>query len=295
MDTTPRQEPTGQVLEIIAPVAGRVPLVFASPHSGNVYPQDFLDAAALDPQSLRRSEDSFVDELFSAAPRHGAPLLRALFPRAYLDANRDAWELDPEMFEDLLPAYVNVDSARVAAGLGTIARVVATGADIYRRKLTFAEAERRIEQLYIPYHAALKSLIDETVAIFGCCLLIDCHSMPSIGGPTDADSGTARVDFVLGDCFGASCAPFITRSAEHTLRRQGHRVVRNTPYAGGYTTRHYGNPSKGVHVLQIETNRRLYMDEHSHVRLAPAFDLLQHDLSLLIAAMTAIPAMDLIP
>ncbi len=295
MDTTPRQEPLSQVLEIIAPVVERAPLVFASPHSGSFYSTDFLNASALDPQSLRRSEDSYVDELFGAAPRHGAPLLRALFPRAYLDVNREPWELDPEMFDGPLPTYVNHDSVRVAAGLGTIARVVATGADIYRRKLSFDEAEQRVRRLYFPYHAALKRLIDETVDLFGCCLLIDCHSMPSIGTPLEADAGAARVDFVLGDCFGSSCAPFITRTVEHTLRRQGHRVVRNTPYAGGYTTRHYGNPAKGVHVLQIETNRRLYMDEYSHARRSPAFDLLQHDLGLLIAALTAIPAMDMIP
>lgn len=295
MDTTPRPEPSSQVLEIIAPVIERTPVVFASPHSGTSYPQDFLDAAALDPLSLRRSEDSFVDELFAAAPRHGAPLLRALFPRAYLDVNREAWELDPDMFDGPLPAYVNIDSVRVSAGLGTIARVVATGAEIYRRKLSFDEAEQRVRRLYYPYHAALRRLIDDTLSTFGCCLVIDCHSMPSIGTPIEADAGAARVDFVLGDCFGTSCAPFITRTVEHTLRRQGHRVVRNTPYAGGYTTRHYGNPAKGVHVLQIETNRRLYMDEQSHIRLQPAFDLLQHDLGLLIAALTAIPAMDLTP
>ena len=294
MDTTRHQEPFDDVLEIVSPVEQSVPLVFASPHSGQNYPPGFLAAAALDPQALRRSEDSFVDELFGGAARHGAPLLRALFPRAYLDPNREAYELDPAMFDGPLPAYVNTDSPRVCAGLGTIARIVASGAEIYRRKLTFEEAERRIDHLYRPYHAALSRLIADTRARFGCCLLIDCHSMPSIGGPSEPDSGTSRVDFVLGDCFASSCAPAVTRIVEQKLRRDGYRVVRNTPYAGGYTTRHYGNPSQGVHALQIEVNRRLYMDETTHIR-RPGFAGLQGDLSALIAALAALPMSELTP
>jgi N-formylglutamate amidohydrolase len=294
MDTRTHQDPFDTVLDIQAPSEQRVPLVFASPHSGTYYPDDFLAQSALDPQTLRRSEDSFVDDLFGAAPSLGAPLLKARFPRAYLDANREAYELDPSMFEDALPAFANIDSPRVGAGLGTIARVVATGAEIYRRKLRFAEAERRISGIYRPYHAALSRLIEETERRFGCCLVIDCHSMPSIGGPTDADTGTSRVDFVLGDFFGASCAPFVTQIADKTLSNLGYHVVRNTPYAGGYTTRHYGVPSKGRHTLQIEVNRRLYMNETTHQKV-PGYDGLRQHLTLLITVLAALPTSELRP
>jgi len=294
MDTRTHQDAFDTVLDIQAPSEQRAPLVFASPHSGRYYPDDFLAQSALDPQTLRRSEDSFVDDLFGAAPSLGAPLLKARFPRAYLDANREAYELDPSMFEDALPAFANIDSPRVGAGLGTIARVVATGAEIYRRKLRFAEAERRIAGIYRPYHAALTHLIEETEKRFGCCLVIDCHSMPSIGGPTDTDTGTSRVDVVLGDFFGASCSPLVIETADKTLSDLGYHVVRNTPYAGGYTTRHYGVPSKGRHTLQIEVNRRLYMNETTHQKV-PGYDRLRQHLTLLITVLAALPISDLRP
>lgn len=294
MDTTPLEEPLEAVLRIDQPAGQRIPMVFASPHSGRDYSAAFLAQAALDAQTLRRSEDSYVDELFAAAPRHGAPLLKALFPRAYLDPNREPYELDPTMFDGPLPPFANTDSPRVSAGLGTIARVVASGAEIYRGKLSFAEAERRVEELYRPYHRALEGLVEETYDRFGYYLLVDCHSMPSIGGPTDTDSGTSRVDFVLGDCFGTSCAAVVTTTVDSTLRGLGYRVVRNTPYAGGYTTRHYGVPDSGRHSLQIEINRRLYMDERTHVK-KPGFVQLQQHLNTLVAALAAIPAEELHP
>ncbi len=247
--------------EVLAPATQTVPLVFASPHSGAAYPDDFVLDSPLDDVTIRRSEDAFVDEIFGDAPAMGAPLLRALFPRAYVDPNREPFELDPEMFEDALPEYVNAASPRVAAGLGTVARVVCTGAEIYRRKLRFAEALERVERCYRPYHETLAALIGETRDRFGSCVLIDCHSMPSIGGPMDQDPGRRRVDFVLGDCFGTACDPAIADAVEQRLRGQGYVVTRNAPYAGGYTTRHYGRPDAGVHALQIEINRALYMDE----------------------------------
>jgi N-formylglutamate amidohydrolase len=294
METKTHQESFDKVLDILTPTERRVPVVFASPHSGNYYPDDFLAQSALDPQTLRRSEDSFVDDLFGAAPALGAPLLRARFPRAYIDTNREAYELDPSMFEGPLPDYVNVASPRVSAGLGTIARMVATGAEIYRHKLSFSEAERRINGIYRPYHAALNQLIEETERLFGCCLVIDCHSMPSIGGPSDTDAGASRVDIVLGDFFGTSCAPFVTEAAHTVLNGLGYKVVRNLPYAGGYTTRQYGAPSKGRHTLQIEVNRRLYMNEMTHQRLL-GYDQLRQDLTTLIVALTTFPASDLRP
>lgn len=253
---------------VAEPVTQTVPLVFASPHSGDEYPAAFVSAARLDPVALRRSEDAFVDRIFAAAPRFGAPLLRARFPRAYVDPNREPFELDPTMFADRLPEYVNVRSPRVAAGLGTVARVVTNGAEIYRDKLDFAEVLQRLQAHYFPYHHALQQLLDATRARFGCYLLIDCHSMPSIGGPMDADPGLRRLDIVLGDCYGTSCAPQITALAESALKEQGLRVRRNIPYAGGYTTRHYCRPADGLHTLQIEVNRCLYLDEERIVPLS---------------------------
>src|SRR5438477_3643937 len=178
----PRLATAGGALDVRQPAARALPLVLASPHSGAEYPSDLLAASRLDPLTLRRSEDSFVDALFGAGPELGAPLLAARFPRAYLDVNREPWELDPAMFSDVLPAFVNARSPRVRMGLGTIARVVASGEEIYARKLRFAEARRRVEGLYQPYHHVLRRLVDETAAAFGGYLLIDCHSMPSAAG-----------------------------------------------------------------------------------------------------------------
>jgi N-formylglutamate amidohydrolase len=241
-------------------------LIFASPHSGRLYPPEFLAQSRLDPLTLRRSEDAFMDELFGGAPALGAPLIRARFPRSFVDPNREAYELDPAMFEDRLPPYANTTSPRVAAGLGTIPRVVSTGDEIYRGKLRFADAERRIASFYVPYHEALGKLVEDTLARTGACLLVDCHSMPSVGGPMDKDPGLKRVDVVLGDCHGSSCAPVVTETAERALKALGYTVTRNNPYAGGFTTRHYGRPRRGVHALQIEINRTLYMDERSVAR-----------------------------
>src|SRR5437773_7172080 len=201
-------------LTLRQPPRRAIPLVVASPHSGALYPDDLLASTRLDPLTLRRSEDSFVDEIFAAAPELGAPLIAARFPRAYLDVNREAWELDPAMFADLLPPFVNTRSPRVRMGLGTIARVVASGEEIYARKLRFAEARRRVEGLYHPYHHALRRLVDETAANFGGYLLLDCHSMPSAAS---AASGQSAADIVLGDCYGAACAPRIVEAARRVL------------------------------------------------------------------------------
>ena len=247
--------------EVLTPEHQSLPLVFASPHSGRVYSEAFCDAAKLDRLALRRSEDSFVDQIFENAPRHGAPLLRAHFPRAYVDVNREPFELDPSMFDAPLPAYVNARSPRVAAGLGTIARVVANGAEIYRQRLSLGEAMERIRRCYWPYHTALRGLLDSTKQRFGYCVLIDCHSMPSTGGPSTKDRNCAAADVVLGDCHGTSCAALVTETVERALRGQGYRVVRNVPYSGGFVTRHYGRPRNALHALQIEINRALYMDE----------------------------------
>jgi len=259
---------------ITRPARQAVPLVVASPHSGRAYDADFLALSRLDAQALRKSEDSFVDELCAGVPALGAPLLAACFPRAWCDVNREAWELDPAMFEDRLPSHANIVSPRVAAGLGTIARVVASGEPIYRRKLRFAEAEARIAACWQPYHTALTGLIAETRAQFGACLLLDIHSMPV---PVPRGSGQGA-DIVLGDSHGAACARPIVQLVDQALRAEGYVVRRNDPYAGGYVTRHYGRPRERVHVVQIEIARPLYMDETTISR-RPNFPAVQASLT----------------
>lgn len=262
------------------------PLVLASPHSGRNYTAGFVESSRLDPRALRRSEDSFVDELYAAAPSHGAALLAATFPRAYCDANREAWELDPAMFEDGLPPWVNTTSVRVGAGLGTLARVVSSGEAIYRRRLRFADAEARVHSCWEPYHAALRGMIEATRRERGACLLLDCHSMPDASTHPRDGSHVAREgpDFVLGDAHGTTCAPGATRLVESLLREAGYRVSRNDPYAGGYVTRHYGRPREHVHVLQVEVARGLYMDEAT-IEKRPGFGVLRDRLSLVVESL----------
>ena len=269
-----------------------VPLLFASPHSGSDYPVDFVAGSRLDPVALRRSEDAFVDDLFTAAAEYGAPLLRALFPRAFIDANREPFELDQGMFSDRLPDYVNTESSRVAAGLGTIAKVVSGGQNIYHGKLTFLEATERIDSYYRPYHKALETLIVEIKRKFGFCVVIDCHSMPSIGGPLDPDAGRGRGDFIIGDCFGTTCAPYISDAIERTISAFGYTVAHNKPFAGGFTTRHYGQPRDGVHTVQIEINRALYMDE-VNIRKNHNFGRVVAQMTDVIAALTRLTSQDL--
>ncbi|NQU72603.1 MAG: N-formylglutamate amidohydrolase [Rhodospirillales bacterium] len=278
--------------DVLAPERQTVPLVFASPHSGRRYPAEFVENSLLDALTIRRSEDSFVDELFAAAPNYGAPLLRAHFPRAFIDPNREPFELDPAMFEDELPDFANTQSSRVAAGLGTVARMVANGHDIYRGKLRFADIAERINAYYRPYHRTLRRLIDDTQANFGYCMVIDCHSMPSVGGPMDPDAGHGRADFILGDAFGSTGDKILTETVENTLRAIGHSVTRNKPFSGGYTTRHYGRPAEGVHAVQIEINRGLYMNEATITR-GPGMALLQDHLSQVIGALAELGRLDL--
>ncbi|HXI87352.1 MAG TPA: N-formylglutamate amidohydrolase [Parvularculaceae bacterium] len=252
-------------VEVLAPADLSTPFIFASPHSGRRYPADLLKISRLDRHALRQSEDGYVDLIFDAAPAYGAPLLRALFPRAYVDVNRSRHELDPRMFADALPKSADGRSSRVLAGLGVIPRIVADGQDIYGRKLNFFDARRRIATCYEPYHEALATLIAEARRAFGCAVLIDCHSMPSAGGAPFRE-GDRRIDFVLGDRFGASCTQSIVSLVEQSLTKMGYCVSRNAPYAGGFVAAAYGRPAEGVHVLQIEINRALYLDEGRFAR-----------------------------
>ena len=267
------------------PVQQTVPLVVASPHSGSFYEADFLASSRLDAKTLRRSEDFYVHDLLAGAPSLGAPLIRATFPRAFIDANREPYEIDPAMFDGPVPSYANTRSPRVQAGLGTIAKIVASGADIYHERLPVTEIERRVEHYYAPYHAALKKLVEQTCEKFGWCLLLDGHSMPSIVPPLHR---ATAVDFVLGDWHGRSCDRAVTDRVHDLLNDLGFIVVRNSPYAGGFTTRHYGAPMEGVHALQIEMSRGLYMDEASYARL-PSFTSLSAALSTVMAAVAQLP------
>lgn len=272
--------------EMIWPPRQAAPLLLASPHSGRHYPAAFLAQAALDRQVLRQSEDCYVDLLIEAGPRLGVPCLLALFPRIFVDPNRDPAEIDPKMFLEALPAPLHAATPRVMAGLGVIPRLAANEREIYAGQLAYREAEERLEKYYRPYHRALSEAIRHIRAEFGHCLLLDCHSMPSGGAPLATavpnlphaaaaadqatafpaglgagDSGRNEVDFILGDCYGGSCADAVTAMAETFLTRAGARVRRNNPYSGGYVTQRYGRPAEGVHVLQLEINRRLYVDE----------------------------------
>ena len=218
------------------------PVVFCSPHSGRIYPKAFLEASGSIRMTLRKSEDCYVDELFEPVVALGAPLIAARFPRAYLDVNREPYELDPELFQGRLPAFANTQSARVVGGLGTIARIVADTEEIYRERLPIGAAFERIERLYRPFHAALADLLETTRKRFGMAMLIDCHSMPSasMGQPPGG-----RPHFVLGDRFGASCDAKLTRFIRDVLQRGGYEVQINRPYAGGFITEHYGGPGRG--------------------------------------------------
>jgi N-formylglutamate amidohydrolase len=287
----PPQDELDPPFEILEPAEGRGPVVFNSPHSGSIYPREFLLASRLDFATLRRSEDSFVDELMMGVVRRGDPLMRAHFPRCYVDVNREPYELDPRMFDGRLPSFANTRSMRVAGGLGTVARVVGDAQEIYSQRIPVDDAIRRIEVLYKPYHRALRRLFSRVHRDFGAAVLIDCHSMPSSAGSKDE---RPRADVVLGDRYGTSCTGLIAETIEATFRSQGYVVSRNKPYAGGFITEHYGNPAAGLHAIQMELNRALYMDERRYER-STSFATLAADLEVLADRLAGIPLQELRP
>ena len=238
--------------------ADLVPFVFNSPHSGRRYTPRFLYQSRLSPKLLRRSEDAMVDQLFDFVPELGAPLMMATFPRAFVDLNREPFELDPKLFDEVLPLEANQTSRHVAAGLGTIARVVGAGLEIYRRPPSLDEALERIALYYRPYHKRLQMLLDEQKALFQQVVLIDCHSMPSL---KRQDKTSPFADIVIGDCHGSSASPLLVEMLVGLFEAEGLTVACNTPYAGGYITSHYGAPEQSVFAVQVEINRALYMDE----------------------------------
>jgi N-formylglutamate deformylase len=239
---------------LLRPTRPASPIIFASPHSGRLYPAGFVRQTRLDPLTLRKSEDAFVDELFAEVVDFGAPLLAARFPRAFIDPNRAPGEVDAAMFDGPTGCWVGPRTPRVAAGLGVIPRIVRDGVEIYPARLPAREAHFRFEHFYRPYHTALAQLVAETRDIFGVAIVIDCHSMP----PPLRGS-----DIVIGDCYGESAAPALSAEAHRAVTALGYSVARNAPYAGGYTTKLYGKPDAGVHALQIEINRALYLDDTS--------------------------------
>lgn len=249
---------TEAVFDLHRPVRQGSAVIFASPHSGRDYPAGFLAQSVLDARVIRSSEDAFVDDLFAAAPGLGAPLLAARLPRAYLDLNRAPDELDPALIEGLSRPPHN---PRVSSGLGVVPRVVAGGRAIYRGKLTLSEVEARIEAVWTPYHRALRALMDETHARFGEVVLIDCHSMPREALDGHVRHGQIRPEVVLGDRFGASASAAVMTRVEAAFAAAGFRTARNAPFAGAFVAQTYGRPSAGRHVIQVEIDRALYMDE----------------------------------
>ncbi|WP_300528076.1 N-formylglutamate amidohydrolase [Maricaulis sp.] len=266
-------DPAGSIEGIVAVAAAdreqQIPVIMASPHSGRAYEGELRRSTLLSVDQLRRSEDAYVDKLIEGAHKHGITTVCALFPRVFVDVNRSPRELDPGMYSDRLPASTDSGSRRTASGLGVIPRIAADGRPLYRRRFKVAEAEARLERYYRPFHAVLKAQIEQVRQRFGCAFLIDVHSMP--------DQSARGVDMVIGDRFGSSCHPGFADLVEQRLRRQGFVTVRNTPYAGGFTTEHYGRPETGVHAIQIEISRRLYLDEH-RVALAENFASLKSEI-----------------
>jgi len=275
--------------EILEPAEWRGPVAFNSPHSGCIYPRTFLAAARLELAILRRSEDCFVDELLIGVVARGHPLMRAHFPRCFVDVNREPYELDPRMFDGRLPSFANTRSMRVAGGLGTVARVVGDAQEIYSQRIPVDDALRRIEGLYKPYHRALRKLMTRVHREFGTAVLVDCHSMPSAAGPKDE---RPRADVVIGDRYGTSCLGVVADTIEATLRERGYSVSRNKPYAGGFITEHYGNPAAGLHSVQLEINRALYMDERRFERAA-SFSTVARDLELITDRLSEIELQEL--
>jgi N-formylglutamate amidohydrolase len=259
-----------QVYELREPPEFTSCAIFNSPHSGSTYTNAFLGATLLGPLRIRSSEDAFVDELFSAAPRNGAPLMAAKVPRAYVDLNRAPDDLDPALIAGASRRFLN---PRIAAGLGVIPRVVAEGRPIMSGKLPLAEAQRRIAACWYPYHERLRALIEEQKARFGMAILFDCHSMPRDALNSGLAVGQRRPTMVLGDRFGAACDRWLVDAATEIFSDAGFLVARNAPFAGGFITQNYGRPAHGVQALQIEIDRSLYMNEQKIVRSADFADV----------------------
>ena len=244
--------------QLAMPVDHSSSVIFASPHSGRIYPASFLRSSVLDERIIRTSEDAFVDLLFEEVPKLGSPLLSASVPRAYLDLNRNADELDAALIEDM---ETKIHNPRVASGLGVVPRVVANGRGIYRGKISLKEAHRRISEVWRPYHDCLQSLMKQNISEFGESILIDCHSMPHEAIESIHHAGKPHPDVVLGDRFGVAANSDFVDQIEAAFSKAGLRVAHNSPFAGAFIVQHYGRPSRNQHAVQIEIDRSLYMNE----------------------------------
>lgn len=264
-------------------------VVFASPHSGREYPWSFVRRSVLDEKTLRSSEDAFVDSLFASAPLHGAPLLAAVAPRAWIDVNRSAEELDPALIEGVKKSAHN---PRISSGLGVVPRVVANGRAIYRGKISLREAQTRIDGFWKPWHDAIDQLLRDSLVMFGEAILVDCHSMPHEAIESIGHSNGKRPDIVLGDRFGAAASSEIVDRIEMAFESAGLRVARNTPFAGAYVTQHYGRPGRGQHAVQIEIDRALYMNEQA-IRPNNNFDAFKALIDKVVAEVTEIGRADM--
>ncbi|WP_417268300.1 N-formylglutamate amidohydrolase [Celeribacter baekdonensis] len=233
-------------------------VVFASPHSGRDYPTEMVQQSVLSPLQLRSSEDAHVDRLYADVPRFGAVMVSATYPRAWVDLNRRVDEMDPALVAGVSRVGLN---PRIASGLGVIPRVVAGGRSIYHGKISREEAENRIRTVWKPYHRLLQAVIDESLALFGQSILIDCHSMPREALSVVRSGKGRRPEVVIGDRYGASANPGVVSEVERAFRQQGFEVSRNVPFAGAFVTQHYGHPARRCHAVQVEIDRSLYMDE----------------------------------
>jgi N-formylglutamate amidohydrolase len=272
---------------IVQPTAERAaPVVVTSPHSGCDYPEAFLAASRLSAHDLRQSEDMYVDALFAEAANFGATLITARYPRSFVDLNRGANEIDPDLVEDDLPVHREQSLPRVQAGLGTIPRIVAEDTPIYEDKLSIDDITARMRDIYHPFHATLQREVDRVRDLHGAALLVDAHSMPSLATRNSAPRNrSAQIDIVIGTCHGRSCSDRLTDFVSQYFRRSGYTIALNRPYAGGYITNHFGRPHNASQAIQIEINRALYMNESSY-EMTANFDSLKADLSGLIAALT---------
>ncbi len=259
----------------------QVPVVFDSPHSGVFYPDDFGHAA---PRAiLRMAEDTHVEALYAQAPAHGATLIAAGFPRSYIDCNRSLLDIDQALLSSKWPGPINV-SKKTEKGIGLVWRKLDTGEDIYDRPLSVAEVQNRISTCYAPYHKAVRDAINSAHKHYGAVWHINCHSMPAVSGlVAEEGPGKPRADFVLGDRDGTTCSPEFTSFIALTLTGFGYNVKVNDPYKGVELVRAYSDPAAHKHSLQIEVNRKLYMNEATR-ELSADFASLQKNITRLIAA-----------
>ena len=277
----PADPDLGPAFELRRPARRTTPLVHASSHSGRLYPAQMMRLCALDRQAVRSSEDAYVDLLVERAPEHGGPLLLARHARAYVDLNRAAYELDPSMFDSPAPrAFTR--TPRAAAGLGSVARIVAEGSEIYRAPLAFAEAEARLAEVHAPWHAQLDGLMAESVAGFGCAVLLDWHSMPAAAVATGRG---APPEVVLGDRHGSAASRAVVERVAAAFEREGWRTTRNRPYAGGHVIERQGRPAERRHAVQVELRRDLYLDEAT-LALGSGFDAVRATLDRVVTALS---------